>query len=140
MIHGKTRPALPWLAVAFSFGLSLALVMHLVWGVPKMEQELDDMELLRLANAVQMTTLQHYALVPVQDVSEIDLDRPFVDPSLIQRFAQLASKHQIHTTTGYPDGSFGQALALSHLVFEGKDSPKLYSLDDLKNTLELSFV
>jgi enhancing lycopene biosynthesis protein 2 len=110
-------------------------VFHFAWSAPQVERKGKMSEVVNAAHSVQLAAIQHYALMPGANASNIDLEQNFPDKGAASRLLALSTETGIYTDTGFVKGTFGNALALSNFVLMGNSNPQFLTVTEMKSVI-----
>lgn len=115
------------------FGIA---IFHFTWAAPQIDRKEKMSAVVNAAHAVQLATIQHYALMPGANASNIDLEREFIDKGALSSLVRLSKETGITTDTRFSEERFGNALALSNFVLTTNGDPQILRITDLERVTE----
>ncbi|KXS54676.1 MAG: Uncharacterized protein AWU57_937 [Marinobacter sp. T13-3] len=107
-------------------------IFHANWVAPQLDRKDKMSALVSAAHTIQAATIQHYALMPGANASNIDLERDYIDIGSLKNLVRLSEETGITTEIAFNKESFGNALSLSNFVLTGKSSPHILKITDLE--------
>lgn len=107
-------------------------IFHANWVAPQLDRKEKMSAVVSAAHAIQAATIQHYALMPTANASNIDLERDYIDRGSLKNLVRLSEETGITTETDFGEESFGNALTLSNFVLTGKSSPQILKITELE--------